>query len=558
MHHKKGKEVFKLSQRKGSTLWQVRKRWPQDVAELLKGEFTRSTGEGDKRKAQALIPVIAGEYERLVQQARDRLADSTQRDMSRAEILRLAAAHYADVLAFYAANKVDGVESQRKTITGLSDDLAYREAAFGREDYQTVRQSVNGLIEREGLPVPEDSPSRTELERLAMLARMEALRQTIARLQGQPAPPFKAEEIGEIVAASGKPKKTVTDLLDAYEAAKTGGWSESSKSAFSPVRRLLRDSLGDREVATLTRDDARKVQGLVKRLPRNLGKLKALEGLPVPQAVEKAERLELPTVTAKTMNGGYLVHIMAVFAWAMQEGWTPTNLFLKLAVADDVADEDRRDPFTTEQLQHLFTSEPWTAPATPDMALPGRFWVPLLGLFQGARRGELVGLQMRDVVEIEGILSLHIRDNDIRNLKNRASRRVVPVHPSVLELGFGQYVEHRRQHAPADALLFPDQKDKARGQIGYNLGVWFGKKINAYQMQGRNLSLHSFRHNFEDALRRAGLHKTPIGLGLAGRDDGGSAASYGSGYVMSDFAEPLARVRFAGLDLSHLKVANDE
>lgn len=83
--------MFRLSRRKGSSLWQVRKRWPSDVAAILPGEFTKSTGEADRKKAQAMLPLIASEYEARVQQARDRLADSRFRDLAEPEIARLTA-----------------------------------------------------------------------------------------------------------------------------------------------------------------------------------------------------------------------------------------------------------------------------------------------------------------------------------------------------------------------------------------------------------------------------------------------------------------------------------
>ncbi|MFN4239238.1 MAG: hypothetical protein ACK4E5_01195 [Erythrobacter cryptus] len=59
--------MFKISKRKGSSLWQVRKRWPTDVAPLLKGEFTRSTGESDRKLAEAKLPRIAAEYVAFVE-----------------------------------------------------------------------------------------------------------------------------------------------------------------------------------------------------------------------------------------------------------------------------------------------------------------------------------------------------------------------------------------------------------------------------------------------------------------------------------------------------------
>jgi integrase len=342
-------------------------------------------------------------------------------------------------------------------------------------------------------------------------------------------------------------KRTVNDLLKAYVKAKTPTWAPSSAAAFTPVRRLLEDALGDREVATLNREDARAVQALVTALPKNLGTVKALKGLTVPEAVKRAGKLGLPVISPKTQNTGYLVHISAVFSWAVVEEWATRNPFLKLAVADPVADADRRDPFSVPQLNALFGSGHWDA---PDAARPGRYWVPLLGLFQGGRRAELAGLQVQDVVEIDGIPALIIRPNSLRRLKNEGSRRTVPVHPELLKLGFMKYVEQRQAAAKEADQLFPDARGKQRGQFGYNIGKWFGDRVEELELSGKLLGLHALRHSFEDELRRVGLHGTPLGLGLTGREEGGSAAGYGTGsYTMGDILEALSRVTYPGLKL---------
>lgn len=61
--------MFPLSKRRGSDMYQIRKRCPSDVATLLKGEFTRTTGETDRRKAAAMIPLIAAEHFAAVEAA---------------------------------------------------------------------------------------------------------------------------------------------------------------------------------------------------------------------------------------------------------------------------------------------------------------------------------------------------------------------------------------------------------------------------------------------------------------------------------------------------------
>lgn len=60
--------MFKISRRKGPAKWQVRKRWPTDVARILPGEFNTSTGEEDKKAAQGILPVIGAAYTRQVKE----------------------------------------------------------------------------------------------------------------------------------------------------------------------------------------------------------------------------------------------------------------------------------------------------------------------------------------------------------------------------------------------------------------------------------------------------------------------------------------------------------
>src|SRR3546814_15173534 len=61
-------------------------------------------------------------------------------------------------------------------------------------------------------------------------------------------------------------------------------------------------------------------------------------------------------------------------------------------------------------------------------------------------------------------------------------------------------------------------------------------------IEGQRLGMHSFRHNFQDRLREAGLHGTPIGQELAGRAKSGNTEnSYGSGFSTKALADAMGR-----------------
>ncbi|NVD44320.1 hypothetical protein [Qipengyuania atrilutea] len=270
---------------------------------------------------------------------------------------------------------------------------------------------------------------------------------------------------------------TVEALLTAYEADKSPLWGGSSKKAVKPVFRLLRDLFADREVASITRKDARDVVDLLRELPTQIGKRKETAGKPIRDAVAVGRKLGLPVLQPKTINDGYLSHISSIFGWAVREQWVQFNPFTGLTVHDPVADEDRRDPFTPVQLQTLLSQHHWAAPFETETEKPGAFWVPLLCLFHGLRNGEAAGLRVEDIGEDEGHPVLHIRPYDGRGIKTESSRGTLPIHPEIIRLGFLQYVQHRA--ARREVLLFPEGIANGRGQVAAKLGERFSLQIGA-------------------------------------------------------------------------------
>ena len=78
-----------------------------------------------------------------------------------------------------------------------------------------------------------------------------------------------------------------------------------------------------------------------------------------------------------------------------------------------------------------------------------------MGLYSGARVGELAQLYLRDFADIHGVKFFRISDdNDGQSVKNASSRRLVPIHPDLLELGLWDRVERLR--AQGQERLFPD------------------------------------------------------------------------------------------------------
>ncbi len=170
-------------------------------------------------------------------------------------------------------------------------------------------------------------------------------------------------------------------------------------------------------------------------------------------------------------------------------------------------EESDRAPFDTKELQAIFGTPVFTEGVRPvggqgDAA----FWLPLLALFTGARRGELTSLRASDVSqdELVGAVCIYIAADAKagKRLKTRQSARAVPVHPQLIEIGFLNYVAAQAKVRGEKAWLFPQVAPGTTGAAAFS--KWFGRYIGEHGVIDTAKVFHSFRHNFTDALRVTG------------------------------------------------------
>lgn len=544
--------TYALSRNKRSSKWQFRKRYPSDVARILPGEFIKSTGEEDKKAAQARVPMIAAEYERRIAEARAKLAEVPPTTLTDAQALAMAAQFYSAALPSYLVTRPIGQQEQRQLLQDTRERLEATREALGRNEFAMVAAAARTAARTAGVELPEDSPAMDMLRRNLMHAFVELMRAAVARLEG--APEYMPQGLpldapSTVPAPSAPPERTVEALLSAYEADKTAGWSRASVDAFGPVSRILRDMFPGREVGTITREEAKRLVKVLEGLPASFGRRKELAGLTIPQMVERGKELGLPVLAAKTINSKYIVNVAAVFNWAVTEQWIASSPFKSLSVHDPVDAADKRDPFKVPQLNMLFRSRPWQCPWDDDGRSSGDYWVPLLCLFHGLRNGEAAGLRVEDVGEESGFAVLHVRPYGGRTLKTKDARATLPIHPELVRLGFMAFVAAQREAGTVQ--LFPDSDVGGKREVGGKIGARFSRHVQSLGLEGKRLGMHSFRHSFEDAIREAELAERTA-LALARRTEAGSGKSYGDGMSTRQKANALAKVTYPGLDLSHL------
>lgn len=90
--------------------------------------------------------------------------------------------------------------------------------------------------------------------------------------------------------------------------------------------------------------------------------------------------------------------------------------------------------FTPSDLEALFHSEDYKGNGFKKSS---QYWLPMLGLYTGARIDEIASLQLSEIAELDGVWCYYMSSKEANGGgKNDFAPRWVPIHPKVLEAGF--------------------------------------------------------------------------------------------------------------------------
>ena len=292
----------------------------------------------------------------------------------------------------------------------------------------------------------------------------------------------------------------------------------------------------------LTRQHIQMLRQCLQELPPNQGKrtndTEAMERIEVGRK-KKSKPPSRGSVAKK------LGHIGGFIEYCKRKGWITLDLFdeYKLAVEGALKDASQQSAkkrpgyvaLNPVELKKLFEQPAFLAGA---VAAAWRYWVPLICLHQGCRVSEASQLFTADIIfrdDVPCISFINDETADIdesddqdasksdesrgkkkqktyktveefRRLKTKSSRRVVPIHPKLIELGFLNFVKSFDSISTRPLHLFSDLRWEEKSMFGRYpsqhiiallkaCGVWVKRKKVG----------HSLRSNFKQQIEKTGL-----------------------------------------------------
>ena len=222
----------------------------------------------------------------------------------------------------------------------------------------------------------------------------------------------------------------------------------------------------------------------------------------------------------------------------------------RLSYKIKLEDSEKRKEFRTNQLQNFFNSNWYKEDLEHNLKEePHKIWIPLILLFTGARINEISQLYINQIKEKEGVYFFKIKDEEIdQSTKNKSSNRLIPIHKTLLDLGFLNYLEFQKKNKK-ERVFSELYLTRSKG-YGQHFGkifndfkkIWLEEEtLNKIKERKILLDLHSFRHTFTTALRGGKVIEEDISYILGHKKN--QTQRYGS-IPAKEFLEKINKAKY--------------
>jgi len=226
----------------------------------------------------------------------------------------------------------------------------------------------------------------------------------------------------------------------------------------------------------------------------------------------------------------YLSRLGTFCTWCERYGYMGKNYVAGMQLKRTISEYEDRDRYILDEVQRIFNA------LNVDDKKPHRYWLPVLGYYTGARVNELCQLYCSDVYH--GVIDINKNTPDKR-LKNRPSKRIIPIHPELIRLGFEDFCNR-------EGRVF---LELSYSRDGYSKNVWRWYKDLILSL-GIEPTFHSFRHTFTDELKQALVNPTVIDEYTGHAVKGESMGRYGKRFnieVLKEAVDKIPTIKVAKL-----------
>lgn len=339
--------------------------------------------------------------------------------------------------------------------------------------------------------------------------------------------------------------KLISEVITAYISEKNSGerWDPKTKQQNESALSLMVEILGDQPAASVTHQQMMSLRDTLKRLPTNRSKFYP------DQSIDSVLRLKNIKPMSITTVNNILTRMASFWHWAEIHEYVEKSPARHLSLPTSKRADEERSVYTDKELQLLLDS---VAERSRPSSHPERVWITLIALHSGMRPNEIAQLYLDDVLKEDGVLCLRVNDtHPDQKVKNKRARRLVPVHPLLVEFGFERYVKlvsHNRTHR-----LFPKLHHHRDGYLAY-FGRWMQDLNRECVTKDRSKTFYSLRHNVVTALKDAQIDFTIIAEIVGHTVPGETLGRYGKAMKPQGLLNALKSLKYK-VDFAKIQMA---
>lgn len=271
---------------------------------------------------------------------------------------------------------------------------------------------------------------------------------------------------------------------------------------------MLIEEFGDISLGKLDRGMCVKFKDDIRKLPRNRSKIQQYRNLDFHEQVSLNvdEKDRISTTTVNNILG----YVSSFMKWSRINGFVEVNFFEGMKLKKQVRQRDERDRFTEKELKKIFQKHNYIEFTEVENHKYSNYWSPLISVFSGMRLNEICSLYLGNIIQenVNGRKKiwcfniLEEPDRPDKHLKTLSSKRVVPIHDTLIDLGFIEFVELLKKRHTYRQRLFQELK-YGEGSYIRNVSYFFNKKyLPLLGLKTDKKNFHSIRHTVADHLKQ--------------------------------------------------------
>ncbi|MDC0223954.1 site-specific integrase [Deltaproteobacteria bacterium] len=357
-------------------------------------------------------------------------------------------------------------------------------------------------------------------------------------------------------------EKKISEVIDEFLVLRKGVVGEKLLSEYKVITDDFVEIIGNIPVSSLSKDSIRTYIKTQLKLPPNRRKNPIYRELDI----ENLLKLKEVKPQSRLYVNKFLTRLTTLMNFGVSQGYFKDNPILGMKIPiPKIQGRKKREPFSQEDLSKILTPKTfldWTIDfglkTKSDKPNPVKlsnafYWTFLVGIMSGMRTNEIAQLLVEDIIKKDNVWLINVDETKDKSVKTSSSIRKVPVHPTLVSLGFLDYVKIIK--SKGNDRVFPEitkTRDGYSSKISRHYNEKFLPTLGVWEKQVKGL--YCSRHTFINRCYKKGVDRDIIKSVVGHEPDFTLEVYCGNPFTPKQLYQGISKVSYSNIKWNRLKV----